>query len=275
MMKIVRIALLIVVFSLTLPAAADETYISTLEGTFVGEYDADPNGVCPDWTGYGMFLCGGADFFVNLNYPDPVEGFFDWYAYVDFFATGMLLSQVPIGLNINADGVAFWMWDELAYMASWAELGFVWMDPYGLYLGEYATPPEIWPPNADAILGNWTYDYDGGGDDFGINIAEDGEGYEAEGCMFRSISWLASTGTGIPNVLADFLEAYVDGMDASWLRAVDLGPLVMVDETIIDFGGPIPGADATANGGYFVQLTAHRGSTAVGETSWGALKSLY
>ena len=179
-------------------------------------------------------------------------------------------------LVINDAGIAFWFMDGLAYMASWAELGFTWVPGLGLYAGEYATPDGIWPPNPDAIVGDWNYDYDGGGDDVYIDIDGVDGVHNFDFCFFRSMTWLAGTGTAIPNDLADWLEANIGGMDATWVRAVDLTFLELIDTTIVDFGGPNIGApDATTEGYYMVTLTANRGSTAVEESSWSQLKSLY
>jgi hypothetical protein len=89
------------------------------------------------------------------------------------------------------------------------------------------------------------------------------------------MTWAAGTGTDMPNDFADWLEENLAGFDASFLRDIDLAPLALVDTTIIDFGGPIPGYDATAEGFFLVTLTAHRGSTATRDTTWGHLKALY
>ncbi len=275
-MKIAKVFIFIAILSLSLSAVADETYISTVEGTFAASYDGDAAGTIPDPTGYGNFLCGNGGYLLTLNYPDPIEGYFDWYLNPNIYVAGLLLNQVPMDLYINADGIAFWFMNELAYTASWAELGFTWVPGMGLYAGEYATPDGIWPPDPDAIVGNWYYDYDGGGDDVYVGIQGADGVHNFDFCFFRSITWLANTGTAIPNDLADWLEANIGGMDATWVRAVDLTFLELVDTTIVDFGGPAYGApDAITEGYFMVTLTAHRGSTAVEESSWSQLKTLY
>ena len=277
MMKMARISALFALFLLTFTAVADETYISTIEGLFTGTYDANPNGICPDPDGYGNFLCFDGDYLAALNYPAPSEGFFEWYVAPDIHIFGLLLQQVPMELVINQQGVVFYFMGEIARTYSWGELGYVWVPGYGLYLGEHETPEGAWPADPDRIVGFWDYDYDNDGyQDLAIDIDGVNGMHHATGCFFRSMTWAAGTGTGMPNDFADWLEAHLVGFDASFLRGIDLEPLAMVDATIIDFGGPIQGApDVTGEGFFLVTLTAYRGSTATKDTTWGNLKALY
>jgi len=274
-----RIAIFVALTAMLLPAfaaLADETYVSTIEGTFTGGYDADPNGICPDADGYGDFLCAESDYVATLDYPQPTDGFFEWYLAPDIHASVLMLGQVPMELSIDEQGVFFYFMGELAASYAWSELGYSWVAGYGLDLGIHETPEGAWPADPDRILGFWDYDYDADGNpELDVDITGAGGVHHAVGCFHRSMTWAAGTGTDMPNDFADWLEAHMAGFDAGFLRGIDLAPLAMVDSTLIDFGGPIPGEDASAVGGFLVTLTAHRGDTATKGSSWSELKALY
>ena len=79
-MKIRHIALfgMIALVVAAIPAAAD-TYLSTFIGDCSYEYDGNPNGIFPDYVGYGNFLAAAGDYMMILDFPPTAEGLHDWY----------------------------------------------------------------------------------------------------------------------------------------------------------------------------------------------------
>lgn len=133
-------------------------------------------------------------------------------------------------LHVDASGI-----DLDGQRVGWDVLGLAWTPGYGLPLGEHT----IQAIDPDAVIGDHSWDVDGGGADFSATVragreAADGfppTPYEADFAMYRSLKWLSGhdIGTwlgaglapllgGLPlNDVSEALNGVAPGL-AAWTR---------------------------------------------------------
>ena len=283
MWKLRWILATLAILALALPAGAGDFYQTTMGGQIEGAYDMDPFPPPPgdqsldSAAGYGYYGGFGANFQLDVSIPAPEEGAFAWYFQPSIDLYGLLLDEAGFLVTVDDYGVVIEAVREVILAKSWAELGIDWKPGLGIFLGVAATPTGLYPWDANWIVGDFTYDQDGDmEDDMYLGVRnETKDYYSAEGALLRSFTWLGGTGTAIPNDLADWLESHIDGVNAAILRDVDLSFLGIVDEALIEWGGPIEGWEAYFSAGFNFKLIALRDQTSTMETTWGQVKALF
>ena len=260
------------------PALAT-TYVSTGAGTVAMTYDADPNGVYPDSTGYGDFTNIQSDFTAGLDYPTPEQGAFEWYVDPLLDLSGYMLGQIPVTATIGPDGLLLTVNGQPVVEVSWEDLGYVYTPGLGVFLTEMPTPESFFPADPDRILGLYDYDHEPDGEsDLLFDVTGGGGSYHLDGGIYRSATWMGLQGTGLPEAFADYLDAVLPGLPPELLdqiRAIDLAPLAVLELLIGAAGGPIPGSDVEMAGEFEITVRAHRAPSPAVETSWGSVKSLF
>ncbi|MCK4302915.1 MAG: hypothetical protein KAY24_01615, partial [Candidatus Eisenbacteria sp.] len=249
---------------LALPAWAT-TYTSTCAGALSGTYDADPNGVYPDETGYGDFTAVESDYVATLEFPLPEEGYFDWYLDPVLYITGTLIGQIPVLGSIDADGILVQLGGQPVIDASWEELGYEYIPGLGLFLTNMITPESFFPADPDRILGLYEYDHEPDGQvDVALEITGAGGVHHLVGNIFRSATWMGIQGTGLPEAFADYLDSVLPGLPPELLdqiRAIDLTPFIDFELLIGYYGGPIAGNDLEGSGTFELTVRAVREPT--------------
>jgi hypothetical protein len=266
------------ILALTVGPVAAATYTSTLTGSGTFTYDADPNGVYPDSSGYGDFGIISADYVITLDYPQPDQGSFDWYVDPRVNISGWIVNEVPFQIILDEAGLHAILNGQPLADYSWQEMGYTYVSGLGVYLTSMATPASFFPADPDRVLGYYDYDYEPDGlQDFIVEITGAGGNHHFQGYTMRSATWMGLQGTALPSAFADFVAMNLPGIPEELLdiiRAIDLSPLIEIEAMIGTLGGPIEGNDISGEGTFDIRLhVTDEQPTAVRETTWGALKA--
>ncbi len=276
-MKIRHIALfgMIALVVAAIPAAAD-TYLSTFIGDCSYEYDGNPNGIFPDYVGYGNFLAAAGDYMMILDFPPTAEGLHDWYLEPYAVFDGMIAGQIPVQAMVDEAGIRVYLAGNLAEEITWADEGLTWVPGKGLYITTMVTPAEAFPADPDRLLGIWSNDYEWDGqDDVIIEITGAGGAHHVDAQVTRSMSWVGANGTGLLNEFLDWVDSKIPGLPLEMFYDSDLSFVADIDAYIYAFGGPVEGADIVGTGTCNVTLRAEECATAVESSSWSAVKALF
>ena len=196
-------------------------------------YNSNPNGAFPDHDGYGDF--GRTTVTTDVVFDFPEFSLFDRYVY--YLQPDLTLrlrfprNFLTLEINgfINDDGISLGMFGVPLVMKSWEEIGGGRLPPYvpgkGFRLGVAPAPP-FTPPSLELFDCHGEMDYDEDGEpDLTLDITSQGD-YETlfEYNQYRSYTWMADQGTGIPNWFADRIqeEAPCIPLPLDWLRGIDL-----------------------------------------------------
>lgn len=227
-------AVAIAALSLLVPTAhAGTFYTSSFNIDTDHLYNSNPNGVFPDHDGYGDF--GHTIVATDVVFDFPEFSLFDRYVY--YLQPDLTLTLrfprnfITLEMNgfINDDGISLGIFGVPIITKSWDEIGGGKLPPYvpgkGFRLG-VAPPPPFTPPSLDLFDCHREMDYDEDGElDLTMDITSQGD-YETllEYYQYRSYTWMADQGTGIPNWFADRIQEHVPciPLPLDWLREVDL-----------------------------------------------------
>ncbi len=187
------------------------SYVSEL--LFLGEGSYDHNANPADPMGYGEFGRTSADFNLSLRIPDEACR---WYLSTDVAIT-FSASALGRGTShvIRMDEVGIWA-DQ--HVVEWSDLGYSWDAQRGIDIG-YHDPTQTRSQDPYNIMGDYSWDLDGGGDDIAASISpstSEDYAYHIGMEQMRSMSWLATMPLG--SILGGFVSPFLGGLPLDGLE---------------------------------------------------------
>ncbi len=192
-------------------APSNASFVSELLFLGEGTYDHDANPKDP--MGYGSFGSTVADFDIILRTPEEAC---HWYLNTDV-TLSWTEQNGALGAThvVRMDQAGIWA-DE--HLVEWTDLGYDWTSQLGIHLG-YHDPGALDSYDPLNIIGDHSWDIDGGGDDLLATVSPSSTPryrYHLAAEQMRSMSWLGSMPLG--ELATEWMGTFTGGLPLDGLE---------------------------------------------------------